>query len=327
MAFPPSADDLCDSAKEFARNSIDAHVYRKHHLVALYAGTSLEHLTKACLTRRSPALIVELRGEDSFRPLLLLLEITAGSTPLSLRTVGLRGALQRARLLITSSANWDHLMTLADMRDGTVHAAANDEVEEQLVVTFVQHANALLADLGRDRHEFWGPQLNVVNTLLADASDRTVHSIEVKLAAARAKFDVYDADLLQAIRQWADLRVLDTDYEAHYQCPACHSQGVATGLRDVRASDHERDPGGNVLRPILNVWFSAESFVCPICGLRLDSSAEITAAGMESTRDEGLPYDEDEDYERRREEHRRNRELCESGTPDLIPRINGGYGK
>jgi hypothetical protein len=33
---------------------------------------------------------------------------------------------------------------------------------------------------------------------------------------------------------------------------------------------------GNVRRAILSVWFSAESFACPICGLRLDSSAEIT---------------------------------------------------
>lgn len=312
MVFPPTTDDLCGSAQEFARSSINAHVSRKHHLVALYAGTSLEHLAKASLTSRSPALIGELRGEDSFRPLLLLLKIPAGSTPPPRRTVGLRVALQRARLLVTSNASWDHLMTLADMRDGTVHAAANDEVEDQLMVAFVQHADALLADLGRERGAFWGPQLDVADTLLAYASNRVAHRVQVKLAAARANFAGYDnANLLQAIRQWAAVEALSRD-QAHTECPACRSEGVASGFRHVDVSEHETDPSGNILRPILTVWFAAESFACPVCGLRLDSSAEMTAAEMEETWDEGpeqvdeysQPYNEDEGYERRREEDR-----------------------
>lgn len=313
MVFPPTTDDLCGSAQEFARSSINAYVYHKHHLVALYARTSLEHLAKASLTRRSPALIGELRGEDSFRSLLLLLGITAGSAPPPRRTIGLRVALQRARLLVTSNASWDQLMTLADMRDGTVHAAANDEVEEQRMMAFVQHADAFLADLGRDRGAFWGPQLDVANTLLADASNRVAHRVQVKLAAARANFAVYDTNLLQAIRQWAAVEVLSRD-QAHTECPACSSQGVASGFRHVDVSEYETDLSGNILRSILSVWFSAESFSCPVCGLRLDSSAEMTAAGMEETWDEGpeqvdeysQPYDEDEGYERRREEGRGN---------------------
>lgn len=202
-------------------------------------------------------------------------------------------------------------MTLADMRDGTVHAAANDEVEEHLMMAFVQHADALLADLGRDLGAFWGPQLDVANTLLADASNRVAHRVQVKLAAARASFAEYDTNLLQAIRQWAAVEVLSRD-QAHTECAACSSQGVASGFRHVDVSEHETDPSGNIRRPILSVWFSAESFSCPVCGLRLDSPAEMTAAGMEETWDEGPeqvddysePYDEDEGYERRREEDR-----------------------
>lgn len=313
MALPPTVNDLYDSAQRLARSSIEAHVYSKHHLVALYAGTSLEHLAKACLTRRSPALIGELRGEDSFRSLLLLLGISSSRTPVPLRTVGLRGALQRTRILITSSASWEHLMALADMRDGTVHAAANDEVEEQLVVAFVQHADALLADLDRDRGEFWGPQLDVANALLMHASDRVAHRVQVKLAAARVNFAAYDTNLLQAIRQWAGVQVLNRE-QAHAECPACGSQAVATGFRYVAVGDSERNPSGKIVRPILSVWFQTDSFACPICGLRLDSPAEIAAAGVEETWDEGPeqvddyspPYDEDRDYDRWREEHHEN---------------------
>jgi hypothetical protein len=87
---------------------------------------------------------------------------------------------------------------------------------------------------------------------------------------------------------------------------------VGTGFRAVEARDYERDPDGNILRPILSVSFYAESFACPVCGLKLDSPAEIEAAGMESPWDEGTegvdvyspPYDEDAEYERWRDEHR-----------------------
>jgi predicted RNA-binding Zn-ribbon protein involved in translation (DUF1610 family) len=188
-----------------------------------------------------------------------------------------------------------------------------ERLSVNVLVGSLQHADALLADLGRDHGEFWGPQLDVANTLLAHANYRVAHRVQVKLAAARVNFAAYDTNLLQAIRQWTGVQVLSRE-QAHVECPACGSQGVATGFRHAGVSDREREPSGKFVRPILGVWFSAGSFACPICGLRLDSSAEIAAAGMEETWDEGPeqvddyspPYDEDEDCDRRREGHHRN---------------------
>lgn len=80
------------------------------------------------------------------------------------------------------------LRTLVDTRDGTVHAALDEEVEQRLLVAFVKHADALLADLGRDRAEFWGGQLAVVDALLAKAGNKVTRDLAVKLAAARAYF-------------------------------------------------------------------------------------------------------------------------------------------
>jgi len=91
MVFSPTVGEFYATASEFARNSLAAHVHQKHHLVALYSGTSLEHLAKACLMRRSPVLITELRNEDSFRSLLTLVGIASAGVPPQLRTVGLRG--------------------------------------------------------------------------------------------------------------------------------------------------------------------------------------------------------------------------------------------
>lgn len=48
------------------------------------------------------------------------------------------------------------LALLIDLRDGVVHAAVNEEIEERLLVAFVQQADASLADLRRNRADFWG---------------------------------------------------------------------------------------------------------------------------------------------------------------------------
>ena len=155
--------------------------------------TALEHLAKACLAKRSPALLAEFKGEASFRSVLLLLEINTKSGQLGaeqlgqLRTVGLRAALERTRLLVMPTANWQDLLTLADMRDGSVHAATDDEVAMRLVVAFVQHVNTLLADLRRDGAGFWGSQQSVAVALLSRSRDRVTHIVAVKLASARIR--------------------------------------------------------------------------------------------------------------------------------------------
>ena len=39
-------------------------------------------------------------------------------------------------MAVASCAGWDHLMALADISDGTVHAATNNQVEEPRAATF-----------------------------------------------------------------------------------------------------------------------------------------------------------------------------------------------
>jgi hypothetical protein len=306
MILPPTPDAFYDSAREFAETALEAHRDRRSRRLALDAGTALEHLAKACLATRSAALLTELRSEANFPSLLRLLGIREGKGPRRLRTVGLRDALERAKTFVTSNAPDDELRTLVDMRDGTVHAAQDDQVEERLVVAFVQHADALLADLGRDRAKFWGGQLAVVDALLADASDKIAHHVEVKLAAARASFDrrygEEPDELLHLVRRLANPQVLEND-QAPIECPACESLGIATGAREVEY-DHQEDQDGTIY-PVAVVRLTVASFACRVCGLQLDSAAELTAARMEAYwEDEGAdplefepPFDEDAAYE------------------------------
>jgi hypothetical protein len=177
-------DALYDSAVSFARTALDAYHSGESRRVALDACTALEHLAKACLASRSPALLTEFRGESKRNSLLQLLGLPEGK-PLQLRTVGLRAALNRAKTFVSSKASSDALETLVELRDGAVHIGNNIAVEETLLVAFVQFAESLLLDLGRNRTVFWGNQLTVVDALLAEASDNVAHRVSVKMEAAK----------------------------------------------------------------------------------------------------------------------------------------------
>jgi hypothetical protein len=190
VTVPLSDEAFYVSACGFAQSALQAHHAEDYRRVALEAGTALEHLLKACLAKRSPALLIELKNTDNnFQSLLQLLNIREGGPLRLVRTVSLRDALVRVRTFVKSAASWTDLETLVSMRDGTVHAALDDQVEERLLVAFVQHADALLTDLGRDRVEFWSPAfLPVIDALLTDASDKFAPYAAVKFAAARAYF-------------------------------------------------------------------------------------------------------------------------------------------
>jgi hypothetical protein len=237
--------------------------------------------------------------------LLQLLAIPESKSLRQLRTVGLRGALERVKSFATSAASDADLRTLIDMRDGTVHAAQDDEVEERLVTAFVQHADALLADLRRDRAAFWQTQLEVVDALLADASDKVRHRVNVKLAQALANFErrygEEPPEMLRLVRRLACANI-SYDDQALIACPACESLGVADGEREVEWG--YEDDGS----PIGTVWFTAGEFACRVCGLQLDWS-EFKTAAMESRwevdavdplKPESYSY-EDEAYETWRE--------------------------
>jgi hypothetical protein len=274
---------FCDGAQEFARSALEAHHARRFRRLAVDAATCLEHLAKACLAKRSPALLTELRSEANFQSLLRLLGIADSKPPRQLRTVSVRDALERVKVFVQSPASDADLKMLVDVRDGTVHAAQSEELEERLVVAFVRHADAFLADLGRDRAEFWGGQLGVVDALVAEAADKTAREVSVRVAGARADFGRRygdaPAEVLQVVRQLAASAKLKTE-ERRQECPACESTGVEWGDHQVEWN-YERNDAGRHVRTRGKVWFIPLDFTCNVCGLHLEEEAELTAARLE----------------------------------------------
>lgn len=314
MADPFSPDAFYQSARDFALSALEAHHATNYRRVPLDAGTALEHLAKASLARRSPALLAELKNDSSIHSVITLLGIEGAGSPASVRTVGLAHALKRVNRFVKSKTDERDLDTLADMRNGIVHAAEDVEVEERILAAFAQRADALLADLGRDRKDFWGGQLAVVDALLKDASDKLAHRVEVRLAAAEARLEHRYATegkaVIDLVRALSNSAVL-THSERFRQCPVCDSQGIATGEHSVEfePGDWDRETG-QVRNVVPEVWFSARSYRCNACGLRLGSQAEIDKVfdpvwEIEDAdwRDYEPDYDdEDIAYERWREE-------------------------
>jgi hypothetical protein len=174
---------------------------------------------------------------------------------------------------------------LIDLRDGIVHAAMNDEIEERILVAFVQHADALLKDLGRDRTAFWNSRLEVVDALLADASDKVQHRVEVMLAGARARFDQRygqePEELVQLVRRLEEEREPDLDVDdagvaLRIWCPVCE---MPAPLHFAKVEMQARDEDGQPLE-VPRVNLTVDGLDCRICGLRLRGRAEMDAAGV-----------------------------------------------
>jgi hypothetical protein len=279
MADPFSPDAFYASAREFALSALEAHHAGNHRRVPLDAGTALEHLAKACLARRSPALLAELKNDSSVGSLIGLLGIEGAGAPAKIRTVGLTEALSRIGQFVRSRAVKDDLQTLVNIRNGIVHAAEDAEVEERILTAFVQQADSLLADLGPERGDFWDGQLAVVDALLKDASDKLAHRVEVRLAAAAAmlerRYAIEGEAVVSALRTLSKSVPL-TAGQRFRACPVCDSHGVATGGHGVEwvPDDWDKDTG-QVINVSGEVWFTAQKFYCPVCNLRLDSIAEI----------------------------------------------------
>lgn len=280
MVLALTPDHFYASASHFGQTALQARHSGQAQRLAVDAATCLEHLAKACLAKRSPALLTELRGESNFASLLRLLGIEAGPPPRHLRTVGLRDALSRVNVFIASRASQRDLQTLVDLRDGVVHAAQDDQVEDRLLVAFVQHADALLQDLGRDRAQFWAPQLAVVDALLIQEANKVEHRVRVSIAAAKANFEQrwgrIDPGIVSAVKRLAPA---DPGREGKlHACPACGATGIADGMEFdwENESDELREHGA----PVGKVWFWPAVFYCHTCGLELYGAEEMEAAGL-----------------------------------------------
>lgn len=283
MADPFSVEAFYESARDFAISALEAHHSGRHRRVAIEAGTALEHLMKAALASRSPVLVADL-GSDSglaYVTGILGIEGWAGG-PASVRTVGMAQARSRIEHLTRPKAvDRKAIDRLVAMRNGTVHAAAVAEVEESVLAAFALYSDLLLSDLGRERSDYWGGQLAVVDALLQGNSDKLTQQCEVRLAAAEAyleeRYAAMGEAVMKVIISLSKSIALDPNQRFH-RCPVCGADGVAIGEHGVEYEPADWDETGAVSNMVPTVWFTAYSFRCNVCWLLLDSTDLIDKA-------------------------------------------------
>ncbi|MEU1630447.1 hypothetical protein ABZ746_35180 [Streptomyces sp. NPDC020096] len=125
-------------------------------MAVLHAGIGDEHLLKAALVHRSPALIVEPRDLSG----LLHAAGLGGSAPspvTSAKTIGAAEAFKRARHVMELPVTEKEHDTLLRARNGMAHMGMH-ATEETIaaVATAVAVADAVLSDLRLKVSEFWG---------------------------------------------------------------------------------------------------------------------------------------------------------------------------
>jgi hypothetical protein len=300
------ATQLAESAPRFARDSLASLSAGDAVGFALYAATSLEHLSKCYLARRHPALIVDGKSLDS-----LLHACGQGGVARrkrdEVKTISAAESFNRAtRFLPLLAAHVESTSQLFDVRNGGVHLADRRSIDP-FVLPFLKASEILREALELDRDEYWGEYVKLADSTLREHVEEAELKAEAAVAAAKTRyaerFGGLDQRQLELAIAGLEANTFHGYNEQPAKCPACDSTALATG--EVETEWHYDEVGGDEFLPTLEAEFFPETLKCHVCGLALDDADELRAAGVEPQWSLDLDPDDfiqepDEDYFRGR---------------------------
>ncbi len=286
----PNADDLIASSKRFAVRALAAHKSEDFELVPLFAATSLEHITKACLLRRNPALLTPMGGKENLNTLLFLTGARV-ERPKKFITVGLKDAVYRLNEFIESEADQGAISKLIDLRDGNIHIAENDQVELSLLVAYILQIHACLGDLQILPENFWQEHFQLIEKILDQEQSKLGKIVGIKMEQSRirfkAKMDNYSKEVQKSITEDVPFTGMG---EEVCKCPVCESLGIAVGKHEVEYDYEPQGDRNGTIDEYISVTFHPSRFSCRNCGLKLESRGELVDAGLQ------LSWDSDADH-------------------------------
>jgi hypothetical protein len=313
-ARDPNVDTLVGSAKRCIAQALSAWADEDESTVAMLAPIAVEHLGKAVLWSRNPALLVPLsnNAEESLR----ILACQPDLTNAALRTIGLDVVLQRLSKLL-DSVPWDNdgRQVLSSTRNGSVHVGVKGSAKRVLRAALAS-CSVLLVELGLDARNFFGDQEGNVRNILDEQRTEVQGRVDAKIAKARNYLGFLEETLgenqfkettdgLEAERSCLDnLWNWSTDIIGiDHSCPECGCKGRLIGHLDADPQvDWDYEPGSEEPYVSGSYWLfslAPEGFGCNVCRLLLDSPDELRAARVPSTRIdiETTAFDEDFDVD------------------------------
>jgi len=281
-------EQLVEKSADAAQRAIRHYLNKEYDQFFVQASVSFELLGKARLAAIHPSLIVD-KDFDS-----LLHACAAGKhskrPPWNIKSITASEVLKRCTQLQPELKSYElRLMTLADYRSSVVHLGEVPEAEvTELLRAYLAAASAVAKWLGLKPVEMFGEFAEMVSKQLDESLARVQRLVAEKLALAKdnfkQRFAGLDTDQLQALIKLTENRYPLTKYESDLlPCPGCGNLGMVSGSYDVDWEPEYDDRSGDVTGAYPVVTLRASGFDCNLCGLALDSSFELEAAGLESS--------------------------------------------
>ncbi|MGW5198647.1 hypothetical protein [Streptomyces spiralis] len=265
---------LFHGAQRFARSALEAHGLEDQEVFLLHAGVSIERLAKTALVKKSPFLLMEMKGKDD-----TLFHLTGVRQATKLRTVGAGQAIDRLRAMAVLPQRDPDLDELIELRNGVAHLMAPvDEAFDALTV-FCRVTNQLLDHLGLNQKHYWGSWSALVGITLNDAQEKVDRDVARRIEQARRLLKKRFEDLPQealdsfvATRPQLGYGLQITDERppkvfVPWKCPACGHTAVVTTGPPNRITYGE--PAQS----------SPEGLLCFVCRFTLNPN-EMQAAGI-----------------------------------------------
>ena len=276
MDEPLSFESLLRGANKFAWTALEAHSEEQKDVFLLHAGVSIERLAKAALARKSPFLLMEMKGKDD-----TLFHLAGVRQTAKLRTVGAGQAIGRLRDMAVLPQRDPDLDELIELRNGVAHLTASSNEAFDGLAVFCRVTNVLLEHLGQGQEPYWGAWSTLVDITLSDLHEKVEREVARRIEQKRQVFDKRFHGLPQeAVDSYVEtLPQLGYGLQFNeknanpkiflpWECPACENLALITAGPPVLIRRGE--PGESI----------PEGLICFVCQFSLNNHNEVQAAGV-----------------------------------------------
>lgn len=270
MSF--SAEAFIGKAHTYVERGLDA---ESDALKAWWLHFAVEPMLRAMVASIHPVLIADPRSVEA----LLMAAGKGGSDAALVKSRGLKELIELALRLDSFTPELKEAASrLVVRRNAECHGAnaAIEELEEgEWMPDFLMLASAFCDECDIELRDFVGSGYAETAAELAKETVADAEAEVAKLIAAARKSPAPDGEHLD----WGRM-VKGTKGDARWpvKCPACEASAMMSGSR-VHVAEPRFD--GDELSQ--QTTLAGRNFACPECGLRLQGTAQLVAAGLKAT--------------------------------------------